>query len=359
VGHAADLIGDWARSFLPEAGGQPAIYPLLLFLRYESLIVLMGLIEAGRAVVSRRADPWWTAQPGSLFPHTRFLVFWAIVATLIVLISGHRPAGNTLLVVVPLTLLAGQGMERAWRWVADRALWSGAILVSAVALGMLVFFYLQVAAYSQASGTSTVMVGPIALYTTSTYLLLASVAPVLLLGLGAVVWLWRGPELVVAGGWLTAVVVLGLFGFRAAWSTSISHASDARELMIMQTTDPDVRLLVEGAEALSLAKARDAHTLAITVDATTGPVVAWYLREFKNLAIVEGLSTPPDTMAAVTLAVEDPPIGETFRGQGFSLRSHWLPWGLWGQDLVRWLLFTEGSLPVVDQEVVLWVASQP
>ena len=83
----------------------------------------------------------------------------------------------------------------------------------------------------------------------------------------------------------------------------------------------------------------------------------WYLRGFVNQVVVEGLSAPPDTMAAITLAVADPPIGESFRGQGFPLREHWLPWGLWGQDLVRWLLFTEASQPNVDQEVVLWVRS--
>jgi hypothetical protein len=58
----------------------------------------------------------------------------------------------------------------------------------------------------------------------------------------------------------------------------------------------------------------------------------------------------------VTLAAADLPIGETFRGQGHPLRWHWTPWGLWGQDLGRWLLFGEGSLPIVDQEVVLWVS---
>ena len=61
--------------------------------------------------------------------------------------------------------------------------------------------------------------------------------------------------------------------------------------------------------------------------------------------------------AAVTLAAQDLPIGETFRGQGFPLRAHWLPWGLSGQKLVRWLLFTEGSEPAIDQEVVLWVTA--
>lgn len=359
VGHAADLIGVWLQGFLPEQGGQPPIYPLLLLMRYEPLILFLGLVEAGHALFSRRADPRWLPQPASLFPHTILLAFWAVAAILVISLAGHRPAGNILLVVVPLALLAGQGIERAWRWVTGRQLWEGAALVAAVALGLLVFFYLQIAAYAKASPVDTVMVGDIALYTTSTYLMLAGVAIVLAVGLGAVVWIWRGLDLLIAGGWLAAVIALILFGFQAAWGLAVAHAHDARELMIMETTVPDVRLLVERAEALSLDKAGDAHTLPITIDKGAGPEIAWYLREFANQTMVEGLSAPPETVAAVTLAREDLPIGETFRGQGFPLRTHSLPWGLWGQRLVQWLLFTEGDLPIVDQEVVLWVLSQP
>jgi len=184
-------------------------------------------------------------------------------------------------------------------------------------------------------------------------------------GLGAVAWLWRGPALVLAGGWLALGIVLGLFGFKAMWEVNIAHASDARELMILHTTVPDVRLLVERLESLSQEKSGDVHTLPFTVDAATGPVVAWYLRDFSRQSVVEDLSTPPDTVAAVTLAAQDLPIGETFRGQGFPLRSDWLPWSedsrwaVWGQPLVRWLLFADGSLSAVDQEVVLWVAGEP
>jgi peptidoglycan hydrolase-like protein with peptidoglycan-binding domain len=128
--------------------------------------------------------------------------------------------------------------------------------------------------------------------------------------------------------------------------------------MIAQSTAPDVRELVSQLETLSLDKAGDQHTLPLTVDEATGPVLAWYIREFQDVTTVEGLSAPPDTVAAVTLVLQDPPIGETFRGRGFPLHTHWSPWGLGGQSLVRWLLFTDGSLPIVDQEVVLWVASQ-
>jgi uncharacterized protein (TIGR03663 family) len=378
LGHAADLIGAWVQGILPGAGGQPVFYPLLLLIRYEPLIVLLGLVEAGWVVLGRRADPEWPApaphsahpEPDggqgkratpsrSSFPLTAFLTFWALVAAVIILVSGHRPAGNVLLVVVPLALLAGQGTERAWRWVSGHGLWPRAWLVAAVALTLLAFFYLQIGAYVQASPHTTIPIATISVSATTTYLLLALVALLLLAGLGVVVWIWRTPDLVIAGGWLTLAIALGLFGFKAMWGLNFAHAYDPREPMIMQTTAPGVRSLVAAAEALSRDKAGDAHALAITVDEDAGPVLAWYLRDFKDQRLVEDLSAPPDTLAAVTMAAQDLPIGETFRGRAFPLRTHWTPWGRWGQELVRWWLFTEGDLPIVDQEVVLWIATQP
>jgi uncharacterized protein (TIGR03663 family) len=365
IGHAADLIGAWARGFLREPGGQPVIYPLLLLVRYEPLILLLGLVEGGWAAFrARRERPGRreASQPGSSFPHTPFLLFWAVAGMLLVLLAGHRPPGNVLLVVVPLALLAGQGVQRAWRWLSSPSLRREVFPVAIIAGGALclaTFFYLQMAAYAFADDYSTVAVAGITLYMSTTYLLLALVAVALLIGLGIVVWIWRGGATAVAGGWLAIVVALSLFGLRAMWGLSFSHGTDPRELMIGQGTAPDVRVFVERVEALSLDESGDHHTLSLTVDAGTGPVVAWYLRDFRHLTVVDGLSTPPSTTAAVTLAMQDLPIGETFRGRGFPLRSHWSPWGLWRQTFVRWLLFTEGSQPTVDQEVVLWVSDQP
>jgi uncharacterized protein (TIGR03663 family) len=367
IGHAADLLGAWAQNLLPGLGSQPFLYPLLLLLRYEPLILVLGLVEAGWVLGWTRQDPRWYGWPGSAFPHTAFLAFWAMVALLIALLAGDRSPGGILLVVVPLALLAGQGAERAWRWVDERGLWASAGLFAVAALGLLAFFYLQVAFYSQASPTSALRIADLALYTTSTYLILSAVALLLVLALGAAVWIWRGPALVLAGGWLALVIALSLFGFQAMWR--LSFAAEPRELMVAQATDPHVRMLVAELEALSRNRAGDAHTLPLTIEAETGPVVAWYLREFEDLRVVDGLSasrgyTPPlDTVAAVTLApvapdTEGPPIGEVFRGQSFPLRRHWLPWGLGGQDLVGWLLFSSGELPEIDREVVLWVANE-
>lgn len=360
LGHTADLIGDWVQSFGRNPGGPPLIYPLLLLLRYEPLILLLGWVEGIAIGFIRRPDSQGTP-PGKVvpgFPHTAALALWAFLATLLISVAGHRPAGNVLLVVVPLALLAGQGVERAWRWVTQRGLWPLAFLVAAIGTGFLIFIYLQVTAYSKASPSATVMVGDIALYTTTTYWVLAVVGLGLVVALGALAWIWQGRALLLAAGWLVAVVSLGLFGVQAMWGVNVDHAADARELMLLQSTAPDVKAFVAGVEELSWTQAGDAHTLPITVSADTGPVVAWYLREFP-LSFVQSLADPPDTVAAVTLAAQDLPIGETFRGQGYPLRTHWLPWGVWGQALIRWLLFTEGPLPIVDQEVVLWVASEP
>jgi uncharacterized protein (TIGR03663 family) len=378
LGHAADLLGAWAVSFLPEPGGQHIVYPSLLLLRYEGLIVLFGLAEIAWAGYSeRKTRPHvrtaahgnemsrspllgrqWAARPGSSFPHTAFLAFWAAAAYLIVVISGHRPPGNILLVIVPLALLAGQGIERACRWLTARSLWAEAGVTAAVALGLCIFLYLQLVSYAIADTFTTVTFAGATFPANLTYLILAVVALVLLFGLALLSWFWRGPESLAGGVWLALLAILSLVGFKAMWTLN-AHGGDPRELMIGEATAPDVRVFVDHLEALSLAKASDARTLPVTVDAATGPVVAWYLRDFHEQTVLEGVSEPPDTVAAVTLAMQDPPMGETFRGTSYPLQHHWLPWGLRGQKFVSWLLFTADGPPVVDKEIVLWVASQP
>ncbi len=356
VGHAADLIGTWFASFLPEAGGQPALYPLLLLLRYELLILVLGLVELLRWVIKGGSkEPNEAA--GSAFPHTAFLVVWALLALLIIVAAGHRPGGNILLVTVPLALLAGQGVERTCRWISRRQRWRDVALIATVAVGLGIFVYLQLAFYSSASQSNTVSVAGVTLYASVTYLILVAVGVVLLIALGAAAWYWRGRSLVLGGGWLAMVIMLGLFGIKAMWNLSFSPAADPLDLMVPEATAPGVRMLVQELEDLSMARLGDTHTLAFAVDEATGPVVAWYLRPFGQQTAVGHLSAPPDTQVAVTLAQQDLPIGETYRGQGFPLRARWAPWGLRDQSLMRWLLFNEGSQPVVDQEVVLWVES--
>jgi len=279
------------------------------------------------------------------------------VAAILVLVAGHRPPGSLLLVVVPLALLTGQGLTQTWHWLAWHVRWRELVIITAVALGLVVFLYLWIARATLTADSSTVSILGLNLYTTTGYLLLLLLAALLLVALGAVAWYWRGGRLVLASAWLTAVVVLALFGFRNMWGASFANAADPRELLNLQPTPPEVRTLVADLETLSETRLNDIHALPVTVEAQTGPVVAWYLRDFHKQTVVDSLANqpaPPDTPAAVTLAAENLPIGETFRGQSFPLRTHWQPWGLDGRQWIRWFLFSESNLPVVDREAVLW-----
>ena len=363
IGNAADLLAAWIRGLGPEANGQHPLYLVLVMLRYELLILVLGLVAVGWWIRLRKSDPdrgEWT-QPGSALPHTGLLAFGAAAAAILALAAGHRPAGNLLLVVAPLALLAGQGLEQTWSWLTRRVPRRELALVTLVALGLIVFLYLWIARATLMADSSTVSILGMNLYTSTGYLLLVLLAALLMIALGAVAWYWQGARLVLSGAWLTAVVILALFGFRTMWGASFANVADPRELLSVEPTPLEVRYLVNDLETLSQTRANDTHTLPVTVEAQTGPVVAWYLRDFKKQTAVDSLASqpaPPDTPAAVTLAAQDLPIGETFSGQSFPLRTHWQPWGLNGRQWLRWFLFAEAPPPVVDREAVLWATTQ-
>ena len=364
IGNAADMLAAWIRGFGPEAGGQHPLYLVLVMLRYEPVVLLLGLTAVGGLVLFRKDQALRLpsqSQPSSTFSHTGLLAFWAAAAAILVLVAGHRPPGNLLLVVVPLTLLAGQGLEQTWHRLARTVPWRELVTITAVALGLAVFVYLWIARATLTADLSTVSILGVTLYTATGYLLLVLLAVLLLVALGAVAWYWRGVRLVLASAWLTGVVLLALFGFRTMWGASFSNVADPRELLNLEPTPLEVRYLVTELETLSETHVNDIHALPVTVEAQTGPVVAWYLRDFRKQTTVDSLANqpaPPDTPAAVTLAAQDLPIGETFRGQSFPLHAYWQPWDLDGRQWLRWFLFAEAPQPVVDREAVLWAATQ-
>jgi len=363
IGNAADLLGAWIRGFGPQPGGQHPLYLILVMLRYELLVVLLGLIGVVWLARLRRARPFWLPARGRADQRglPLFFGFWAAVAAVLVLAQGDRPAGNLLLVVVPLTLLAGRGVGQIWHWLSWRVPRRELVIITAIGLALVVFLYLWVARATLTADSSIVSILGINLYTTTGYLLLVLLAVLLMVALGAVAWYWRGARLVLASAWLAAVVILSLFGFRTMWGASFDHAADARELLNLKPTPLEVRYLVTELETLSETRLGDIHALPVTVEAQTGPVVAWYLRDFHRQTVVDSLANqpaPPETQAAVSLAAQDLSIGESFRGQAFPLHATWEPWGQNGREWIRWFLYSEGYQPVVDQQAVLWAATQ-
>jgi uncharacterized protein (TIGR03663 family) len=349
AGLAADLLGQWVQGFAPEAAGRPFYYPLLLLLRYEPLALILGLVEAGTVLVRGRK-----AATAAGLPLEALLIYWALAAGLLVVVAGHRPAGNVLLVSVPLALLAGRGIERAWRWARHHARLPEIALLAGLMLVLAVFGYLQLSAFSL-SGVQAITIAGRALPMSTGYLLLALLTLALLVAVAAAASTWRGSGVVVAGVWLALVVGLGLWGVKSAWGVSHLHAGDPRELMIGQTTAPDVRTLVKQVEQLSLNRAGDAHTLPIAVDGGLGPAMEWALRDLEKQEALQLPSSPPTTKVVLAETQTGMAIGEEYQGEVFPLQISWQPSGLSGQALVRWLLFGKGGEPVRDKEVTLWV----
>jgi hypothetical protein len=157
---------------------------------------------------------------------------------------------------------------------------------------------------------------------------------------------------------LALLLVLGWWGVKSAWGVSHLHSGDPRELMIGQTTAPDLRKLVGQVEMLSLNRAGDLHTLPVAVDGSLGPAMDWALREFDRQAVLETLSGPPEVALTETLGEDDPGpgvVGASYQGEVFPFQVSWQPADLSGRGLVRWLLYGTGTDPVRDREVTLWV----
>ncbi|HNS51014.1 MAG TPA: hypothetical protein PKO09_07510 [Anaerolineae bacterium] len=347
AGLVANLLGAWAQGFAPEASGRSFAYPLWLLLRYEPLVLVLGL--AGAADVLHRRE---ALRPG--FPLEALAIFWALAAAVLA-IAGRRTPGDVLLVVVPLALLGGRALERAWKWARQRVRWADAFLVAGALVALSVFVYLQLSAYSL-TGAETVSVVGRALPASTGYLLLALLALVLVVGVAASASALRGPEVLAAGGCLALLLVLGWWGLRSAWGLSHLHSGDPRELMVGQTVAPDVQKLVAQVEMLSLNKTGDPHALAPAVDEDLGPAIEWALRDFKQGPLHAAIEPP---LVALTESQEQdggPGFeGASYQGAVFPYQVSWRPHGLSGQALVSWLLYGAGSQPVRDRSITLWV----
>jgi len=228
--------------------------------------------------------------------------------------------------------------------------------VAGALLALVVFLYLQLSAYSL-TGVETLTVAGQVLPASTGYLLLALLALILLVGVGAAVSTLRGPDVLAAGIWVALFLVLGWWGAKSAWGVSHLHDGDPRELMIGQATAPDLRKLVGQVEMLSGNRSGDPHTLAIAVDESLGPAMDWALRAFDKQVSLQ-LATEAPQVALIETQPDDTGPGfadASYQGQVFPYQISWQPAGLSGQALVRWLLYGAGTEPVRDRSVTLWV----
>jgi hypothetical protein len=101
----------------------------------------------------------------------------------------------------------------------------------------------------------------------------------------------------------------------------------------------------------------DATALDTTLVGTTGPALRWRLRNYGHLTQASSLFESPPATAIITPAGPDRELeaDEPYIGQDFALDAIWSPVGLPPKELMKWLIYRQGSERPQGNKAVLWL----
>jgi uncharacterized protein (TIGR03663 family) len=327
-----DLLPAWGRGFVVGDDGLPWLQYVTLLPLYDLLILVFGL--AGLVLAWRDRDLLGL-----------FLGYWTLAALVLTSLMAARGVDDALLVILPLALLAGRLLgERLPGWVSE-ASWEQEGFFVALACGLTIYAGLQLSFFSLTGKPA--------------YLKVIGVVGVLVACLFGSVAYWLGRQ--VACRWLGAwlLLVLGPVTLSAAIGLNFVHLGDPHELVLAAPISPDVHTLVSDVAHLSAQRAIDEQVVDITLHRGLALPLAWYLRDYANLTIVESLApTVSSTAVLAHLMSESPSLGGAYGGQDYALRSRWNPASLRGSDWGQWLLRRQASTTLREERVILWVRQE-
>ncbi len=327
-----DLLSLWVGQFQPVVGGQPWHYYLSLLAAYELPVVVFGL--AGACYLSRR-DPF-----------SLFLACWFGVSLALYAIMGTKPPAGILQVLLPLTLLAARSAGDLLSQLSSGEQWLWGKLTLVVSLPVAFHVLMQAAAFGNPNDPGDPRRVTLILLSIFFFLCVASIVGVLSLD-------WR-TSLRSAG--LVVLVVLSSLALHTAWRLNYHQPGNPQELLAERPTSADVRNLEKAIEGLSNQRQHQRQTVSITVAGEEDPLLAWYLRSFRNLQFVPGAISSP-TPVVITPVAEAPSLPD-YRGARFRLQSSWQPVSPSGHDLVNWFLFRESLQSPVHRDVMMWISPE-
>jgi len=375
----------WAglRGFVDRTHDAPVAFPLWIGLRYETGLLLFGLIACYRAI-----------REGGFFE--RALVGWALAGTVWSLGYAGATAAHALWLTVPLAVLVGL---MATNWITERvsvawevpdwgiplhailtlALWL-AVGVSVVLFAKRLLYDLPFEATDLGAFLGKLVSG---IYSRSTdfqkatsievqkgvfvydYVLGAIQQRVLvtllvllvngvLFFLAGSLWsartAWRGFAL----GTLSALVLIGLgLGGRTALATS----GDPRELWYLDPVTDDVRDLRATLREMSLRDTGEPRLAGVTALVPEDGALAWALRDYPRTEFVHGVG--PETTTAIVLmpvAESQPALGADYVGKTLVIRQAWSVQSLSWRDTLMWLYRDDSRVkPTAGEQWRLWV----
>lgn len=374
------VVWDGLRGFVDRQAGAPVAFPLLISLRYETGLLLVGLLACYRVV-----------RDGGFFE--RALAGWFLGGVVWAMGYAGATAGHALWLTVPLCVLVGltvthwisERTEFVWRvpaWgislhaVVTFALWM-AVGMSIVLLGkrlledvpggitlrLLVDTLVQ-GIYSRNSDqpewiplTETVgvwdyVLGYIQLRLLLTILisLLTGVLYFLVGSLWGARAAWRGMA-------LGSLAFMVLFSFGLGGRAALGSPGDPREYWYANPVTNDIQELRATLREMSLRDTGDPRLITITAWTPDDGALAWALRDYPNTVFVDGVGPEVNT-AAVIMPQIIPPLrmGADYVGKDLVVRQAWDINTLSWKDALMWFYKSDSALAPAPKETdMIWI----
>jgi uncharacterized protein (TIGR03663 family) len=327
-----DLCSSWLGQFPPASAGLPWHYYVSLLAAYELPVLVFGLV--GACYLTRR-DPLFM-----------LLTCWFGVSLVLYSLMGTKPPSGVLQILLPLTLLAARSITDLLDRIGEGERWLWARLSLLVCIPAICHFILQLAAFGDPSDPGDPR--HLVLVLLSLFFLVCLTLFVAVLSMD-----WRSS--IYAGG-LVVLVILASLMIHVTWGLNYERPGNPFEIVVQNPTSPDVRNLVRAIEEFSNQEERERHSVDITIVGEESPVLAWYLKDFADLAFVS--RSTPSLTPVVIAPLADPPYLPEYRGARFRIQSSWSSQGQPGHGLVNWVLFRESIEAPVHQDVVMWVTPE-
>ena len=277
---------------------QGMLLPLLAYVPVTLVFGLVGLLAAWRL-------------PS---PLGRLLPVWVLVGVLAAMLAGPATLADVLL---PLTLAAGLALGRLWESVAEAFQWREE--------GVMTIILLVVAAYSLVTAFSAV--SEVQGAEEAQLRLLGGLA---VMGILALVYffLWGAPTTLRVLG-LTWLVLGGILAWSSGVALNYRPSLVVAEPLRPSFVTPDAARLAADLRSAALVRYRDPAAIRTVVDPALEPVLAWQLRELRDLDWAEARGQL-DRDAVITPAAatggEEPAFGPApYLGRRYLVSGTFVP----------------------------------
>lgn len=280
---------DWARLVATQSSTTPVQFFFTAIILYELLAVVFAIVALlGSA---DRDDP---NQRGPAVLQPTLFVAWFVAALAIQSFSSGRHPDQTLLVTLPLVLLGGIGLGRLGSRIPWRSLVTTRVgLIPVAILGILVGVIAAVTFIARDNDPGAEARGGAPALLQAAFVLLLIVVPLAALLAGELTNTRRARHV----GWSALLVlglVLGAYTIRTTTQLSYIRADEGTELLAPNVPTEGVRALVDQtlrlSRDLSLAEVSNidntgSYGISIAIDPSLESPLAWYFRNFPNVAI--------------------------------------------------------------------------